>query len=320
MSSVTKKILITGGTGFVGTHLVQLLQQSADHEIHVTSYGATSESVLQMLGNVRVHKIDLTDQKATTDLLAKIQPHQIYHLASFSSVADSLGNVKKVLENNIGLQVSLLEAVSEKCPSARILIVSSAEVYGLSEDGENPISENHPLRPVNPYAVSKVTQDLLAFSYYKSKGLNIIRARPFNHSGAGQLAHFAVPSFAKQIVDIEKGAHPVLKVGNLQAIRDISHVSDVVQAYVLLMERGSVGEVYNIGTGTGVSMSQVVETLIGLSDTQITVEIDPDRLRPLDIPEMIANNEKITHLGWKPSHTLKDTLNDVLSWYRTQED
>ncbi len=320
MSEDSKPILITGGTGFVGAHLVQFLKDAGEQNIHVTTFGGVPESLRETLEGVQVHAVDLTDQTATAQLFETIAPKQIYHLAAFSSVADSLGNVQKTLENNINLQVSVLEAIREKAPDARVLIVGSAEEYGLSKPGEVPISEDHPLRPANPYAVSKVTQDLLAYSYQVSYGLSILRVRPFNHTGAGQHPNFAIPSWAQQIVAIERGAEPVLRVGNLEAIRDISHVQDVVNAYSIIMEKGTVGEVYNVGTGTGVSMKQVVDALIAASIKEIAVVVDQERLRPLDIPEMIANNEKVRGLGWEPTHSLADIVNEVLEWYRTQED
>lgn len=320
MSDEPKRILITGGTGFVGSYLVRLLKNNGEKDLHVTTFGGVPESLRETLEGIQVHAVDLTDQKATNQLIETIAPTQVYHLAAFSSVADSLGNVKKTLENNISLQVSVLEAIREKAPEARVLVVGSAEEYGLSEPGEIPISEDHPLRPANPYAVSKVTQDLLAYSYQVSYGLSILRVRPFNHTGAGQVPHFAIPSFAQQIVAIERGAEPTLRVGNLEAIRDISHVADVVEAYVKIMEKGTIGEVYNVGTGQGTRMKDVVDALVAASTKEISVIVDTDRLRPLDIPEMIANNEKIRSLGWEPTHTMIEIVNEVLEWYRTQED
>lgn len=200
-----------------------------------------------------------------------------------------------------------------------MLHVSSAEVYGISHAEELPISESHPLRPVNPYGVSKATQDLLSGAYSKSYGLSIVRARPFNHIGPGQSTAFALPAFAQQLVEIERGAPPVLRVGNLHAIRDFTDIDDIVTAYGILMDRGESGEVYNIGTGVGYSMQDVLNQLITILDTPIDVQVDPKKLRPLDIPVMVANNAKLQLLGWRPSVPLEVSLKRIIEYWRNKQ-
>src|SRR5258708_23463810 len=194
----------------------------------------------------------------------KGQPACIYHLAAYASVGDSFENAQKILEHNLRLQMNVMEALREHAAKARILVIGSAMEYDvISHAFPQPvaISEMQPLGPVSPYAVSKVIQDLLSLSYAYSYGLDIVRARPFNHIGERQTTDFAVPSFAKQIVAIERGEQKEIQVGNLAAVRDFTDVKDVVQAYILLMEKGNTSEVYNIGSGVGHSMQEVLDVL-----------------------------------------------------------
>ncbi len=311
-----QKILITGGSGFVGSHLVEYLRQCGEGQIHITTYGSSDDLVQKLLPTEAIHQIDLTDSEATSDLITDLQPDQIYHLASFATTGLSFEQVGRTLQNNTQLQLSLLEAVRMQSPDSRLLIVGSAEEYGLSHDGELPIKEDHPLRPVNPYAVSKITQDLLAYAYTHSYNLNIVRVRPFNHTGERQTTQFVVPAFMEQIVAIEAGRQPTLKVGNLDSIRDFSDVKDIVKAYTLLMTTGKTGEVYNVGSGVGTSLQQVVKQLQALAKVPIQVELDPTRQRPSDVPATVADISKIEGLGWQPTIALSETLERVLSWWR----
>lgn len=315
---MTKKILITGGTGFVGSHVVEQLHDRPEYEVHVTAYGLHHSLDGSWLPAAQVHQLDVTDQQQTQQLLESVQPTHILHLAAFSSVASSFTNVAGVLENNSKLQLSLLESVKNVCPNARVLIVGSAEEYGLSMAQELPITEEHPLRPINPYAVSKVTQDLLAYSYYISAQLNIIRARPFNHIGERQSPDFAVSSFISQMIRVERGEQAALQVGNLEAIRDFSDVKDVVSAYLLLLEKGSLGEVYNIGSGSGVTMQQILDLIVSTAHQTIPIEVDASRMRPSDVPVMIADAGKMQRLGWQPNWRLEDTIQRIVEWQRTQ--
>lgn len=316
---MTKKLLITGGTGFVGSHVVEQLHTSNEYEVHVTAYGPHSFLEESWLPAAQIHQLDLTDQQQTQHLLQSLQPTHILHLAAFSSVASSFTNVAGVLENNIKLQLSLLESIKSVCPAARVLVVGSAEEYGLSMAEELPISELHPLRPINPYAVSKVTQDLLAYSFSVSAKLNVICARPFNHIGERQSPVFAVSSFISQMIQVERGELAAIQVGNLEAIRDFSDVKDVVAAYVLLLEKGVVGEVYNIGSGTGVTMQQVLDVILHSAQHDIPVETDSKRMRPSDVPVMIADATKMHRLGWEPEWQLAATIARIVAWQRSQQ-
>lgn len=307
------RVLITGGTGFAGTHLVNHLLETQDLDLHVTSFGSNQSIVAQKLGDDRVHQLDLTDEGATAALIQELRPDQLYHLAALSAVGTSFESPAKVMSVNTRLQVSLLEALRHHSPQTRTLIIGSAQEYDLiAHPPTGPISENHPLGAANPYGVSKIDQDLLALSYYYSYQLPIIRTRPFNHIGEGQTPDFAIPAFAKQIIAIKRGQQNSIKVGNLEAIRDLSDVKDIVAGYQLLMEKGELGQVYNLGSGKGYKVGQVLEQMIELSGHDITIEVDPDRLRPLDVREIIADNSKIVSLGFEPTTDISQTLLRVL--------
>lgn len=311
------KILVTGGAGFAGSHLIEELIQQGFPDIYSTSFSTPNKASL-ILSQDRYIQVDLTDIEATATLIQELQPDWIFHLASFAYVGKSFEKAEELFSNNIQLQLSLLEAVRLHSPQSRVLTIGSAEEYGIVPDGLGPIDESFPLNPVNPYAVSKVTQDLLANSYFLSYGLNIVRARPFNHIGIRQTGDFAIPAFAKQIVAIERKEQQELKVGNLTGIRDFTAVKDMVRAYIVLMQKGIQGEVYNIGTGKGTKMSDVVEILTSLSIETIEVKEDLSRMRPLDVSVLIADNEKIRALGWEPREDLKETLAQVIEYWRAQ--
>jgi GDP-4-dehydro-6-deoxy-D-mannose reductase len=310
-------VLVTGGTGFAGSHLVEALIEKGYTNVHVTSLSGKPGNVTTLIPADHVHAVDLTDQKAVEKIIGLLQPASIYHLAAFASVSSSFDQGQVVLENNLKLQLSLLEAVRLHAPQARILIVGSGMEYDVvSHPINEAINEEHPLGPVSPYAVSKVIQDLVGFSYSHLYKLSVVRARPFNHIGEYQTTDFAVPSFAKQVAAIEKGTQDKIQVGNLNAVRDFTDVKDVVQAYILLMEKGQVGEVYNIGSGEGRTMQEVLDLLCSLSKTKIEVITDPARVRPLDVPSVIADISKIKQLGWTPQRSLKDTLERILEEWR----
>lgn len=315
---MSEVILITGGTGFAGSHLVELLIAQNAGEVHVTQFSSHTLPEIPAFSQVTAHTVNLTNRAATTALVQEVKPTQIYHLASFAYVGKSFNTGSEVLQNNIQLQVTLLDAIKLHAPDARILIIGSAEEYGMSSnDSEIPIREDHPFRPVNPYAVSKITQDMLAYAYFQSYDMKIVRVRPFNHIGERQSEDFAIPAFARQIVAIERGEQQHLQVGNLSGIRDFTDVKDMAKAYVLLMEKGVVGEVYNVGSGVGISMQTVVEKLQSLANAPVQLESDQSRLRPLDIPVIVANNDKVRLLGWQPTISLEDSLQRVVGYWRT---
>ncbi len=313
-------ILITGGTGFAGSHLVEaLLQKHPQHTIHVTSSSNKPGFVGDLLPSENIHHLDLTDAAATTALLRTLQPTTIYHLAAYAVVGASFEQAQQVLDINSRLQLSVLEGVKTACPTARVLVIGSGMEYDVFEaNADKPLTETHPLGPVSPYAVSKVTQDLLSLSYHYSYQLNVVRARPFNHIGERQTPDFAIPSFAKQIVAIERGQQTEIKVGNLEAIRDFLDVKDVVQAYIVLMEHGQSGQVYNIGSGHGYKMLDVLTWLCQQATVPVKVTADPNKFRPLDVPYIVADITKLKTLGWQPHIELGSTLERILRYWREQ--
>lgn len=308
-------VLVTGASGFAGSHLVEALLKQGSAEVYGTAYGKP-DYLATLLPQDHIISVNLSERDTVGKLIQQVKPDQVYHLASFAFVGQSFERSSELLANNILLQAHMLEALQAHAPNARMLAIGSAEEYGLSEANEVPIKENHPLRPINPYAVSKVAQDLLAYAYAASLHMDLVRVRPFNHIGERQSPDFAVSSFAKQIVAIEKGAQNVLFVGNIDGVRDFTDVKDMVQAYILLMEKGKNDEVYNIGSGVGVSMSDIVQTLISFSSKKIEMKVDESRLRPLDIPSIIADATKVRSLGWTPTIPLKNSLQRVLEYWR----
>lgn len=312
-------ILITGGTGFAGSHLVDALLADGFEDIHVTAYGSNTSYVHQILPKANIHQLDLTDKGETFKLLDQLKPNQIYHLAATAAVGSSYDTVKQTVNNNFELQLNLLEGVKNCCQEAKILIIGSALEY---QPQERPLKETDPLGPVNPYGVSKVLQDTLAYSYACSFNLQIIRCRPFNHIGERQSLGFAISDFAHQIAEIEQHSQEkqtgTMCVGNLAAIRDFTDVKDMVQAYMLLMEKGEISQVYNIGSSQGYNLKNQVKKLIQMSTAQIEIKVDQDKFRPLDVPQVIANNDKIKQLGWSPTITIDQTLKRVLNYYRKQ--
>lgn len=315
---IDQTILITGGTGFAGSHLVEELLARGYSNIYVTNYGSEQTFVHQLLPADRIVGLNLTNLVETSQLIERLKPTWIFHLASIAVASNSFEKAAAVFQNNIALQLNLLEAVKEHSSQSRVLVVGSGMEYGMAHE-QGPIKEDAELRPTNPYAVSKVTQDLLGLSYVYSYQLDVVRVRPFNHIGERQTTDFAIPSFAYQIALIERGKQDKIMVGNLDAVRDFSDVKDVVKAYILLLEKGKTGEVYNVGSGSGVKMVDVLNQMCQLSQTKIIVETEKSRLRPVDVPVAVGDISKMQALGWQPIIPLEETLKRVLNEWRTKE-
>ncbi|HQE91316.1 MAG TPA: GDP-mannose 4,6-dehydratase [Anaerolineae bacterium] len=311
------RILITGATGFVGSHLRRYFLTHTDGEIVGTSYPDTPPPPEDPQRET-LHFLDLRDAEATRALLAQSPPDYIIHLAAQSHVPTSYQDPWGTLENNIRGQLNLLEGCKTLHLTPRTLVIGSGEEYGRAGAAELPLTENHPLRPENPYSVSKVAQDVLGYQYFISFGLPIIRMRPFNHVGPGQSVRFVLPAFASQVADIEAGRQtPVMRVGNLTPARDFTDVRDVVRAYHLALTRGVPGEVYNIASGTPRTIQSLVDYLITLATVPIRVEIDPQRYRPADVPVIYGSAAKLQRdTGWKPEIPFEQTIQDVLDEWR----
>lgn len=314
------KAFITGITGFAGSFLAENLLARGSYDVSGTYLTDSSlDNVKHLEGKVKLHKIDLQDANLVNKIIGQEKPDQIFHLAAITAPGDSFKNPDKYL-SNITVQLNLLEAVRGANINPRILIVSSGEIYGAINPEDLPIDEDTPFRPANPYAVTKIAQDFLGLQYFIAYKLQIIRVRPFNHIGPRQSTDFVVSSFAKKIADIEKGkTDPILTVGNLSAKRDFTDVHDTIEAYVRIIEKGTAGDVYNIGSGHSIQIKEIVEKLISLSKTKIDYKVDDALIRPTDTPDLICDNTKIKLLtGWEPKISIDQTLRETLEYWREQ--
>jgi len=313
-----KKVLITGISGFVGQHVASYLHSLKDFEI-VGTYRSQASLDIEAKDRITLKHVDLTDKEQVTSLIESERPDYVYHLAAMASASKSYSNPLETITNNTTVEFNLLEALKNaKLLSTRTLIVSSAEVYGIIKPEDLPINEETKLRPVSPYAVSKITQDFLAYHYFLSYHLDIVRVRPFNHTGPGQKEGFAISDFAKQIAEIEKGKmEPVITVGNLDVKRDFTDVRDMVKAYHLALEKGESGEVYNLGSNSSHKIADILQDLLAMCNTKIEVKVDPARFRPVDVPEIVCDSQKFYKLTqWKPEISFETTLHDILDYWR----
>jgi len=314
------RVLITGITGFAGSHLAEyILAHHPGVEVFgIVRWRSRMENVLDIREKVELIEADIKDIVSLQSCLAHVKPDRIFHLAAQSFVPTSWKCPAETFAINAIGQINLFEAALSLKLSPRIQIAGSSEEYGQVHPDEIPMKETNPLRPLSPYAVSKVAQDMLGWQYFRSYGLPIVRTRGFNHTGPRRGDVFVTSSFAKQIVEVEKGRRKaVIYVGNLEAKRDFTDVRDMVRAYWLSLEKGEPGEVYNIGSGRTCAMQEVLDTLLSLSKVKVKVEVDPKRLRPSDVPILLSDCTKFRKLtGWKPKIPFKQTMSDLLDYWR----
>jgi GDP-4-dehydro-6-deoxy-D-mannose reductase len=314
------RVLITGITGFAGSHLADyLLAEHTEVEIFgIQRWRSRTENIEHLAGKIELREADLRDYTSIHRVLDEVRPDAIFHLAAQSFVPTSWRAPAETLSTNIIGQTYLFEAVRALQLDPTIQIAGSSEEYGLVLPDELPIKETNPLRPLSPYAVSKVAQDLLAYQYFESYGLKTIRTRGFNHTGPRRGEVFVTSNFAKQIASIEAELQePVIRVGNLESVRDFTDVRDTVRAYWLAVEKGRPGEVYNIASGREITIRQLLDKLVELSRTRVEVEIDPERLRPSDVEVLIGDASKFhADTGWEPTIPLEQTLEDLLDFWR----
>lgn len=313
-----KKLLITGATGFAGSHLAERLLSNG-FEVWGTHIDAFLENV-SGLRDLRLVRCDLLDAKATADVIKYVKPDAVFHLAAQSSPSVSYSNPAETLKVNIFTTLNLFEAVVNHSLDTVIVNAGSGDEYGEADEHELPLSETSELRPANPYALSKVAQDLMAYQYWKSRGVKAIRCRPFNHIGPRQSPNFVASSFAKQIAEIEAGLNPekVIKVGNLDGSKDFLDVRDVVSAYELLMDKGVCGEVYNICSGRAIKIRMMLDTLLSISNEKIEVVQDAQRMRPAEARAVRGSNAKLKSLGWEPAYSVADGLKETLEFWRVR--
>jgi GDP-4-dehydro-6-deoxy-D-mannose reductase len=293
------RILVTGSGGFVGRWFMRHLAERGDEGI------GTDE------------ELDVTDAAGVAESITKIAPDAVCHLAAQSSVGASWTGAQETYRVNVMGVVNVLDAALLCADRPRVLLISSSEVYGRVSPGDLPVAEQHPMAPVSPYAASKAAAEMAGLQAWLGSGLEVVRARPFNHTGPGQRPDFVVPALARQVANASWSGERLLRTGNLGSRRDISDVRDVVIAYRLLLDHGTPGEVYNVCGGRSVTIREVAETLISLAGGGIEIHVDPERVRPVDIPELRGDPSRLqAATDWRPTIPLATTLADVLSYWQ----
>ncbi|MCS7220654.1 MAG: GDP-mannose 4,6-dehydratase [Anaerolineae bacterium] len=313
------RALITGISGFVGSHLAELLLAETDCQVAGTVLGDMS-NVAHLRERLTLYPAELSRLDVVAYILEEVRPDFIFHLAAQPIPSLSARDPWSTLEPNIRMQLNILEAVVRLKLNSRVLVVGSSEEYGLVSPDQLPITEDTPLRPLNPYAVSKIAQDFLGLQYHLAHGVFAVRVRPFNHIGPRQRLGFVAPDLARQVAEAEAGLQPpVVYVGNLDVYRDFSDVRDVVRAYWLALTKGEPGSVYNIGSGQVHSIREMLERLIALTGKQIEIRIDPQRTRPSEVPRLVADASRFRQrTGWEPRIPFEQSLRDVLDEWRAR--
>lgn len=313
------RALITGINGFVGGHLAEHLLGLGRHEVWGLTRGPGRLQPF-LRGLVREVHADLSDAEATMAAIVAAQPSVIYHLAGQPFVPESFRDPAGTLSANTLGALHIFLTLIEYRMRARVLVVGTNEEYGTITEEDLPIGEGTPLRPANPYGVSKAAQSLLAQQYHLSHGLDVVRVRPFTHIGPRQNERFVTASFARQIARIERGLQPpVVQVGNLSARRDFTDVRDMVRAYALLAEHGRPGAVYNAGSGEAVMVRELLDYLLEVSTARVEVRLNPELMRPIDIPLVVCDATRLRErTGWAPQIPLRQTLADILDHWRAE--
>ena len=301
------KALITGANGFVGKYLASELKKNG-YEVYGIDIVATDN----------VYCVDILDYSALKDVIDKENPDCIFHLAGQASVGLSWSEPQMTFDVNVKGTLNLLEAVRKQEKRIKMLIIGSSDEYGKVKEEDCPISEELEPQPCNPYAISKLTQEELCRLYVKTHDMYIIMTRSFNHTGPGQKRGFVIADICSRIVSLEKSGEKRMPVGNLDAKRDFSDVRDIVRAYRLLMEDGIAGEIYNVGSGKAYSIKQMLDMLLDMSNKDIEVFVDKSKLRPIDLPLIQSDISKLSNCtGYHPKYDIKDTLSDVLEYWRS---
>lgn len=311
-----KKAMIIGAAGFVGSYLISYLRDQCGMEVSATKLAHEELEAV----DVTVYDLDILNKEEIVSLLFAIRPDYIFHLAAQSSVGLAWKNPCLTIDVNIKGSVNVMDAVRELFYKPKVLLIGSGEEYGHIRAGETPITEENSVRPGNIYAATKVCQNLIGSIYAQAYDMKLMMVRAFNHIGPNQAPMFVVADFCKQVAEIEKGLRaPVMYVGNLEAKRDFTDVRDVVRAYVLLIEMGKAGETYNVGSGHAMAIREILDKIISLSSKEIKVEIDPNKLRPVDVPIIEADTDKLYQLtGWEPEISLEQTIRETLEYWRSR--
>lgn len=312
------RCLITGINGFAASHLAERLLQSG-HEVHGTvRIRSKNDNIAHILDKIIPHSCDMNDAFGVSDIVKKVFPTHIFHLAAQSFVQWSWSHPQETLQTNIFGTLNLLEAVKTHVPDARVQIASSSQVYGKVDLLDQPMGHRTLFNPMNPYDTSKLAQDMLALQYFNSYGLKIIRTRAFNISGPRRGESFAESSWAKQIADIEMGAHPIIKHGNLDSARDYIDVRDVVRGYEKACFEGIPGKMYILGSGKARTMRDILTTLLSFTQEEISLDKDPSRMRLSDTPFMKADTCDMEFLVGDNLIPFEKTMEDLLSYWRSK--
>ncbi len=305
------RCLITGMAGFVGRHLAETLRQGS-HECAGFDHPGAKRPDAECSG------LDILDAGTLDDFISQVRPEKVFHLAAQSGVGRSWKDPETTFRINVIGTINLLESVKRHSPSARVLLVSSGEVYGSPRPDAGPLTEDDEPAPRNPYALSKLAAEQYADLYRRVHGLDLIRVRPLGHTGPGQPRGFAAPDFASQVAAIEKGKQePVMRTGNLDARREFMDVRDVVRAYSLVMEKGESGEVYNLASGKLYSVREMLDLMLEIAGIDVRIEKDPGLFRPVDMEPLKLDASRLARVtGWKPEFDLRRTISDLLDYYR----
>lgn len=317
------RALVTGAAGFAGSHLCEHLLSREEEVYGLVVPGGAQENLDEIRthavcsARLRIREVDILDGESLVAAVADIRPDRVYHLAAASSVRQSLEDAAETFRvNTVGTR-NLLEAVRRVGVKPRVLVVSSAEAYGDSINLGRPLREDDLLLPVSPYGASKAAAEAVAIRYLREFNLDIIRVRPFTHTGPRHAPQFVFSNWARQLAEAHAGRMPPrIHVGNLEVWRDVSDVRDVVAAYVLALERGQTGTVFNVCSGRVYSLQDILQRLIGLSRIDVEVSVDPERLRSQDLQVLAGTFQALrASTGWKPTIPLNQTLSDLLTYW-----
>lgn len=313
-------VLITGIEGFVGRHLVEFfLKEERRIEIHGGYFDKDSLNIPYLREKLRrLFFLDVTDKVKVEETIREIRPNWIVNLSAISHVGDSFRDPSLTFTININGVYNILEAIRKISPSSRMLYIGSCDEYGMVKEEELPIKEKHPFRPQSPYAVSKISGEMLSYQYYNSFGLDIVIARPFNHTGVGQSDKFVVSQFARHAAEIELGLRDKkMSIGNVSIERDFSDVRDIVRAYCLLLKQGRKGETYNISMGRSISINEILNKIISFVSHDVEIRKDKTKLRKNEVKRIYGCNEKIKkEVGWHPEiMDLGQTFRDIYEWW-----
>lgn len=308
-----EKALITGCEGFVGSHLADLLTEKG-FSVDALVYDDT-RNINHLKDRITIRECDLKDKVRVEEIVREARPQFVFHLAAQSFVTVSWEDPEETLKTNVLGTFYLLDAIRKAGLDPVIEVIGSSAVYGVTREDEMPLKEGREFRPTSMYAVSKVSEDMLGYFYREVYGMKIIRVRPFNMTGPRKTSD-ACSDFARGIVEIEKGLRQILEIGNLDTVRDFTDGRDAVKALWMLAEKGVLGEVYNLCSGTAHKMEEILKTLIVLSGRDIEYHVSPEKLRPYDDPIYVGDNSKLRSIGWEPQLTLEKTLSDMLDYWR----